>query len=364
MLQAEVITDLGQLKNLKPEWNKLLEHSHTNSIFLTWEWVYSWWVVFGTSSELFIVTVKDESGKIVGIAPLCIRKSIYYRFPVREMIFIGMGHADRQDFILSDNSGQTINKIISAIHDSQSRWDIVNLEQVPQDSFWLSDTDIAANYRFQSENSSSCPYVQVNGSWETYYKGLSKKFKRDIKHKTNRLTRSGNWELEFNNTAITIEDLIISMKNIELESRKNHTEKAFLSIEKNREFLIKFCTCCLQNQWLDCATITMNGESIAFLLGFVYANKYHAYNMVFSEQFYQSSPGKLLLNEKIKWCFDQNNSVQEFDFLRGAFYIKSLWTTEKRQHLRCLFFKNTLYSRLLEFLVFGIRPRIKSVLNS
>src|SRR4030042_606033 len=174
MFKTQVINNLEQFKALRAEWNQLLESSYGNTIFLTWEWVYTWWEIFGRGEELFIITVRNEKGKLIGIAPLYIKKTKYYKLPVREMAFIGMGLSDRQDFIISQEDTKVIDEIISKIREFRNTWDIVVLEQIPDDSP-LASTKVAENFRPEIENSSLCPYVRIEGSWEAYFKSLSKK---------------------------------------------------------------------------------------------------------------------------------------------------------------------------------------------
>ena len=57
-----------ELLSLRSQWNALLSRSYTNDITLTWEWVSSWWRVFGDRRRLSILTAWD-SEELVGIAP-------------------------------------------------------------------------------------------------------------------------------------------------------------------------------------------------------------------------------------------------------------------------------------------------------
>jgi len=158
-------------------------------------------------------------------------------------------------------------------------------------------------------------------------------------------------------------EFIDNMVDIEETSRKKGSGMTLLKDQANRDFLTRYCQLSLEKGWLDYSTINLNGTRIAYLLGFLYDKKYYAYSMAFNEDFHEASPGKLLLNEKIKWCFENAESVQEFDFLRGGTYVKSLWTSDIRKHIRIVFFNNSLYSNLIKYAVFRIRPRIKKLLT-
>jgi len=120
---------------------------------------------------------------------------------------------------------------------------------------------------------------------------------------------------------------------------------------------------CKEKPQIDYSALWLGGEPAAYLLGFVYHNTYYAYNTAFAERFSDISPGKVLLHEKIRWCFLNNDRIREVDFLRGDAYLKSKWARNSRRHVRLALFKKSPYSYLLRCIVFRIRPVIKGYLG-
>jgi CelD/BcsL family acetyltransferase involved in cellulose biosynthesis len=364
-LRTDIISTDEQFRDLRDPWNDLLSRSRTNTIFLTWEWLYSWWEVFRKDVELFIVTVKNEQEELVGIAPLCLQKVKYYGFPVRELTFLGTGHSDRQDFLIAADShveGNVLHGIIAALKEHSKEWNVVCLDQIPDESLLVS---MVADYPFDGEweLSSHCSYVRINGAWDVYLKSRSKKFRKDIRNKENNLDRLGEWELAVTSDVGDFDTYASLMREIESRSRKNDTEKAFWAQDGNREFLTCFASRAAEHGWLDFTTLRLKGIPIAHLLGFSYNGSYSAYNTAYIDAYFDVSPGKLVIHEKIKWCFDQGASIREFDFLRGAFYIKSLWATDVRQHRRLVGFRDSLYAKTLKFAAFRVRPLLKKFMT-
>jgi CelD/BcsL family acetyltransferase involved in cellulose biosynthesis len=362
VLETEIISEIEQFADMREEWNALLSKSNTNTIFLTWEWLYSWWECFGGGKSLHIISVRNNENKLVGLAPLFIWKTAYYKLPSRQLTFIGTGHSDREDFIISKEADSTQDTILGTIMKNSRLWDLMSLDQIP-DTSKLLKFDSASLKGLETEQSSACPYVEVTGDWDAFFGSLSKKFKRDIRNKTNRLKRFGNWKFRVEK----IKDFsacIDIMSDIEKSSRKEKTEKEFMGVKENREFLEKFAEKCLPLEWIDFSTITVEGMPIAYLLCFRYGGKVYAYNMSYNNEFYQASPGKLILNEKLRWCFSMGFEVGEFDLLRGETYIKSLWTRDARQHTRIMLFNCSIYSRLLRMAGFKVRPMAKNRLGN
>ncbi len=79
-----------EFKALKEEWSHILNNSNSNNIFLTWEWMFTCWKYYNLGKRLFIVAVRDKEGRLLGLAPLCIKKfKIYGIVPVRTLTFLG-----------------------------------------------------------------------------------------------------------------------------------------------------------------------------------------------------------------------------------------------------------------------------------
>src|SRR5262245_45856597 len=68
-LQVEVVRDLNRFNALAPEWDRLLERSGVNRVFLSHTWFRTWWEAFGAGNELHVVTVRSR-GELLAAAPM------------------------------------------------------------------------------------------------------------------------------------------------------------------------------------------------------------------------------------------------------------------------------------------------------
>ncbi|MFC1864048.1 hypothetical protein ACFL1Z_08880, partial [Thermodesulfobacteriota bacterium] len=90
-----------QFSKLRDEWDMLLGMSGTGNIFLTWEWLYHWWMVYGNRDDnLFIITVR-ENGKLIGLAPFYV--TIMFNNMIRVVRFLGsnMVYSDHLNLIMA-----------------------------------------------------------------------------------------------------------------------------------------------------------------------------------------------------------------------------------------------------------------------
>ena len=71
-LTVETVTDALGFAALQQEWDRLLQSSDSDGLFLTWEWLYTWWKHLAGDRELSILTVRCE-GELVALAPCALR---------------------------------------------------------------------------------------------------------------------------------------------------------------------------------------------------------------------------------------------------------------------------------------------------
>ena len=101
-MRIKVIRDIAQLSDYRDAWNKLLVHSSNNHVFLTYEWLRTWWDVYGADKELLVLVVEDENG-LLGIAPLYLEtKKVMGVISLKQLFFVGNRHvgSDFLNFII------------------------------------------------------------------------------------------------------------------------------------------------------------------------------------------------------------------------------------------------------------------------
>jgi hypothetical protein len=91
-LTADVITDVYGFRTLEHEWRTVYETSPLATPFQTWDWLYSWWEVYGEPGKLCLVTARRHD-RLVGALPLMITASGCLEF-------IGTGLSDHLDALV------------------------------------------------------------------------------------------------------------------------------------------------------------------------------------------------------------------------------------------------------------------------
>ena len=101
-LTVERVSDVDAFEALRQEWDELLAASDSCCVFLTWEWLYTWWKHLAEDRKLCILAVRRGS-ELMALAPLALRpRSLTRGCPLPVLEFLGSGFvgSDYLDFIV------------------------------------------------------------------------------------------------------------------------------------------------------------------------------------------------------------------------------------------------------------------------
>lgn len=345
---------------LKQQWNDLLECSLFDSFFCCHDWICGWWKTFSVPDDSISVVIAEDDEKIVAIAPLMLHQHSEYGFSLRVLRFIGVPNADRCDFIVRKGYEAVVSKLVNYVVTNVTGWDQIHLNEVPTESLLVKCLKKNKGLLY-IEPASECPYVSLNkwNGWDDYYKSLSKKTRLELNRKNNALIKEGKskyhhqlnpesdgyefitaCDLEYN----SLKAQRISVDNLVLTGEKQRNFQKFL-MNNTGHYKVLF-------SWLE-----RENQLISYLYGFVYKKHYYAYNTAYSAESVRYYPGKLIINETIRYCFE--NNIEVFDLLRGATHLKSRWTKCSKKQINIYYLKKTPKNLLYTLMVFRIRPSLK-----
>lgn len=364
MLIVEEITNIENLRQLGAVWNPLLSQSRSDSIFLTWEWVFNWWQVYGQRKELCVLVLRDQNGDIIAIAPFYVRKEkVLKSFSTHEVRFLGTGEDVSPDYldliIMKDREEEAIDAFMKYIS-RKDGWDVLNLTDMLSTSISYAILKKAASDNgliVERSECASCPYIQLPSSWDEYIEGLSTNMRYNVRRRMRNLeknfkTRYFIWQ--------DIEGLQNAMERLAFLHNKRWEEKSsihsFSSKEYNafhqavaKEFVPK--------GWLQLSCLELDGEIVGILYDYRYKNKIYYYQGGFDPSFYKYSLGLVLRAYVIQKAIE--DGIKEIDLLKGGYDHKYKWTESDRHTINLVIGKGTLRSHLF-FLNTFKKPQIKS----
>lgn len=336
---------------LSKEWNKLLNNSDSNNIFLTWEWISSWWEFFKEDVRLYLITVRDEKGQLIGIAPLKIDKLSSQGFPYRQLSFIGSGKGVTADYlnflIASGKEKEVIKEIFIYLWKNKRQWDIINLTNIFMESP-VSEIILKVasenGWRCRIEPGLPCPYITLPDSWDTYLKTLSGKMRYEMRRRLRLLETQHKVKFVRLKERREIESGLDTFLNLHENRWAKKGSRGILGFHKEiSEFHKRLALKFYEKDWLNIFFLEIDGVPVASLYGYEYGNKIFHYNSGFDDRWSKYGVAKQLIAFVVEDCIKRG--LREFDFLRGAEPYKYEWTTQERRLLRVLLWNDTMRSR-------------------
>ncbi len=333
-LSLEVVDDVRSFGALREEWNALLSESAADTIFLTWEWLHSWWKHLSGGRMLRILTVR-RGGELVGFAPFALRRGLHPLLPPR-ISFLGSGivGSDYLDVVAKKGSEE---EVLEALADPLARLRAsIELRGVRAEGTGVARLTAALSGRgfkaFQTQ-SEPCPYIPLEGrSWDEYLGSLGSEHRYNFKRRLRNLQKESDFRFE----RISAEERRREAMAILLDLHdRRWKERGGSDAFSSREVLFfheEVSRIALDRGWLRLFILWVGGEPAAALYGLRYRGTFSFYQSGFDPRFAPRSVGLVTMGLTIQSAIEE--SAEEFDFLHGDEAYKSLWARNRRELVR------------------------------
>jgi CelD/BcsL family acetyltransferase involved in cellulose biosynthesis len=309
-----------EFRQLRGAWNELLPHSCNDDIFLSWNWLFTWYQTLGAGTSLWIIVVQ-EGKDVVGIAPLLLDSKTLLGVRQPFLYNIGGMLSDISGFVILEQRPEIFDKIVECLYDQRKHWNFLALHDIPRSTMRMDIFDKRFSDHRHHMNSIGCHqyYIDLNTTWEEYFKTLSKNHRKDLKKKDTRLRKQGTIQFErFLGQEIN-QQHIQTIFDIQ---RRSHRPDLFASLNI-RSFYETLSEVLIQEDVLDISILSIDGYPIAYRYGFLYRNRFEDWITGYDNAYFPYSCGKLLLMYLLQDCFSRG--IKRFHFLRGEEEYKTLW---------------------------------------
>ena len=350
------INGFSQFYELKHEWDQVLQRSKDKNIFLTWEYLSTYWKHFGKGKTLTILCIEDK-GKIIAIAPL--RQSRYnFAGKLGYNVIEPLGYrglvpegADYTGLLLGEREEDCFKLILNYLVEHNG-WDFIYLMDVPQTSVIPGlIAKVSKTVPFEIEEGSVCPYISLPDSMDIFLKELSRKFRKELGRCMRNLEKDYHKvKLKRYNEIGPVEEAMKIHFELNQKRWKSKNMLGTFNTQEVRNFYIDVAKLFADNGWLALYFLTVNDEPIAGLYSFEYDQKMLAAVSGFDPDYSRYSVGNLLFAKVIEKCIERK--MKEFDFMKGDEPYKFGWTKTYRRNLGIRFVNRRLTSNLYRW---GIR---------
>jgi len=338
-LHVDRVGDLAGFAGLCREWDALLERSGERSPFLTWEWLYPWWKHLGHGADLYLLTVRDVLGRLVGLAPL-FRSRIALGGGARRLEFLGTGKvaSDYLNLIVDPVEGSgVVAVLVEYLVAHREEWEVLSLTDVDGEAWTLSM--VRALFRTQGfdadislEPGFSCPFARLDGGWEPYLQSRSNRMRRQIKQNGAFLVERYGARFQAVDRATDLPRAIESLITLHRARRAAVGETTAFEDESVLAFLRETTPLLQERGWLRLYALVVGERPVAVEYGLAYRGTFFDYQKGFDLEASKWGAGTVLQGLSVQHACGEG--MTEFDFLRGDESYKDRWAPYARQTKR------------------------------
>ncbi len=313
-MNISVYTNPSVFEELEPEWNELLGSSPTDVIFLTWEWQSTWWKTY-EAGDLWVVTCRDDDGRLMAIGPWFIQQVDGERV-VRTIGCVDV--TDYVDIIVHKDCVDPVQvEFARFLADHTRDYDRINLCNIPESSpTYVRFPDRLRMQHFDADMvlQEVCPVIHLPGEWEDYLAMLDKKQRHEIRRKLRRAESEAKLEWYIVGSEHDFEAEADQFMKLMAASQPAKAE--FLQDDNNRRFLRQVLEFTFARGWLRLSFLKVNDTYAAAYCDFDYNRQILVYNSgLLPEAYAHLSTGIVLLSYNIRHAIENQRTV--YDFLRG-----------------------------------------------
>jgi CelD/BcsL family acetyltransferase involved in cellulose biosynthesis len=346
MHAIQEIKTASEFETLKDEWTTLLAQSRARNIFLTWQWLFTWWLSWGNKRDRSLrILLLRRDGALEGIAPLYVERSGY----AKTLRFLGDAEADSDylDFILRiGTENEWLPRVFERL-ESDGDWDMMDISGIPETSITVEFLKKKTSLRFMEIRKFVCPRLKLGQSWDEFIGTIDKGLRHDVKRR--RKIEADLWAGFYEITdrgALpgAMEELFELNKRRFAEKEK---PSPFLSPDFEA-FHRKAMPALFEAGMLRLLFMSISGAVAACLYAFKYGDSYYYYQSGFNPEWRKLSPGSLMIGFAIERAMAEG--AANFDFLRGDEPYKHRWTKDATQNLDLALFRRSARGMALHLL--------------
>ena len=365
-MRLEILTEPGEFPRIRKAWENLCEEvADSGLVFSSCVWYETWWRHYSAGANLNIISLWD-AGKLIGIAPLMLRRVSIHNFAATALCFIGNTQSLNNDFIVLPAAREVfLRELLRCLLDRSAQWQIIVLRNLPATS---------ANYRALvgileepgtkwrlNRTSIDSPYLVPSGSWDDYLASRTPRTRKGLRNIQNSMHKAG--EVSVRNIRTRAEFLSVK-DEVFAVARQSWTEQGGDSLASpgNEAFFYDLALGSAAKGWLSLWTLSLNGKMIAIEFHLRAYGKDHAMRGHYLPEFASLSPGTYLEMQILKNAFEKSERVMTYDFCGSFENYKRKWTDSYVPHCDLEIFGNSLRARLVVILETVLVPLLKRAL--
>lgn len=330
-IQYSVIDTLEAFAELQESWDNLLAGAPNASLFLTWEWMFTWWEIYHPQNpgwKLHILVFRDGDS-LIGILPLFVSSESIGFVKYKRVGFLGdeVESTDYLDIITSDAYRVYFTEnLYSILAEEFSTADLIHFKGI------LADSIIDQGFYHQNNGSSLrqefriCPYITLPSSFDDYLSRLSSNFRYNIRRRTKKFLKQPGARLSIISEPERMAETIEMVFDLHWKrAQQKQLDTKFLK-EKRCAFHQKCAERLAKKNYVKIFVGEIEGQPVASLYCYEFDNTLFYFQSGFDPDWDKISPGLVIMAYAIQYAIE--NNLRCFDFMRGNEEYKFNWTND------------------------------------
>jgi len=343
------VSTSSALEQLSGEWRELFKRSGCRSAFLSVEWMTSWWRHWGGGHRLFVVTVRETSGRLLAIAPFYIRRSAFGPWGPRALCYLAhkwVG-SDHLNVIVDPEHEQLgVEAIVRFVGQERAEWDYIELaagEETSPTFARLCQGFKSLGMTERVTDSEVCPYTTLPSLFEKYLAGVGKNLRYNFRRRWRALEREGQVKFIVLSSGTELQESFRKLVWLHrLRFQQQHKYSSFLA-PHIQEFHADSLTHIAAAGMARLFLLQIGDKAVAALYGFSANKTFSFYQIGMDPAWSHLSVGVVMMGCSIEEAIRSGHD--EFDFLRGDEAYKFQWAREARHEVTRYLFDRRIRSQ-------------------
>ena len=327
-IRFSLLTSSKEFFEIKDRWNSLLSDVQSNNVYLTWEWLFTWWDVYKGGRELFILLAKKDD-QLVGIMPLALRNVKHYRvFSFQRLEFLSTGELDSEEscptsmsiIALEQYEKEICNGFVHYLTTKlYNKWDELCLlplfkgckgSQLLIDSFGRNN-----QYSYEEKHIGKNIYTEMEDTWDLLLGQFGKKTRKKLRKGRRVLADMEGFSYRFLDSEDDLPfffDSFVRLHIARWDGKGAFSSRKFLAFQREISKIF------FRKGYLKISLMDIDGRIVAGNLDYQYGNTIFGYQTAFDPKYHISglSIGFMGMSYCLEDCI--KSKYQIYDWYRAG----------------------------------------------
>lgn len=272
-LSLSVIDNIASFEQLQGDWSDLMPHASAATVFMQWEWHFTWWQVFARKNDSLHIMTWRKNGRLVGVLPLYKQSSW---IPGTSCLhFIGTGET-QIDEVATEYGDLLVDAALEAEVVSSAvenllgfdSWQNMKLMSMLQDSLLATALEEASSANTLTISAGQRYRVALTGTEEDYLSTLGKSRAKRIKRSQRAIARDGEIKISVIESSDEFDQAFRQLAELNHERQDHKQRKSVFASTRFNRFHHELCLRLYTEKSADIVRFHLGSRLLAVLYCF------------------------------------------------------------------------------------------------